>query len=300
MPLAPFPTTTKTPAMTATTKTRDRDFLLRLKAYLAKQDATKIILSSSLLPETYPLHQWPATRVFCRRSARGRSSSEVDDEEAVGGSKPGRTCRASRPSISGLLLDSKPLRHEDGGFACGRRGEGFGGDNRLSGGLPSSFENLKQLTLLDLSHNDLRGDIPGTLWNLKDLEWLFLGSLNLNGVLNGNDLFKLKNLRALDLSFNNISFTKSFINATTSKLAYLTLDSCNLTEFPLFIGYLSKLEILDLPHNRIRGTIPRWMWNNSKESLRHRSFSQFLTQVRKQPNYLPLRTWNILTLVLTC
>ncbi|KAI6705997.1 hypothetical protein NL676_008959 [Syzygium grande] len=75
--LAPFPTTSKTPAATATTKTRDRDFLLHLKAYLAKQDATKIILSSSLLPETLPPPSMAATRVFCRRSARGRSSSRT-------------------------------------------------------------------------------------------------------------------------------------------------------------------------------------------------------------------------------
>ncbi|XP_030477541.2 receptor-like protein 7 isoform X1 [Syzygium oleosum] len=140
-------------------------------------------------------------------------------------------------------------------------------DNRLSGGLPSSFANLKQLNMLDLSGNDLGGDIPGTFWNLEDLEELYLGSFNLNGVFDLNDLFKFKNLRAFDLSFNNISFTKPFINATTSKLAYLYLDSCNLTEFPQFIGYLSELVQLDLSHNRIRGTIPRWMWNNSKESL---------------------------------
>ncbi|KAL3756042.1 hypothetical protein ACJRO7_002989, partial [Eucalyptus globulus] len=110
--------------------------------------------------------------------------------------------------------------------------------NRLSSGFPSSFENLKQLTNLDLFGNNLHGDILGALWNLKDLQELYLESLNLNGVLNVNDLFRLKNLRRLSLSYNNISFTKSFINATTLKLMYLKLDSCNLIEFPQFIGYL--------------------------------------------------------------
>ncbi|XP_056158567.1 receptor-like protein 6 [Syzygium oleosum] len=162
-------------------------------------------------------------------------------------------------------------------------------DNRLSGGLPSSFENLKQLALLSLSHNDLRGDIPSTLWNLKDLEGLYLRSFNINGSFDLNDIFKLKNLRDLDLSFNNISFTKSFINATTSKLAALILDSCNLTEFPQFIGYLSELVRLDLPHNRIRGTIPRWMWNNSKESLWYIDLSHnLLTGFENNQTSLPL------------
>ncbi|XP_048131647.1 receptor-like protein 7 [Rhodamnia argentea] len=148
--------------------------------------------------------------------------------------------------------------------------------NRFSGEFPSSFENLKQLVVLDLSRNDLHGDIPSTLWNLKGLQSLSLESLYLNGVLDVNDLFKLKNLRSLQLSFNNISFTKSFITATTSKLSDLSLDSCNLTEFPQFIGYLSKLERLNLPHNRIRGTILSWMWNNSKESLNYIDLSHNL------------------------
>ncbi|KAL3738569.1 hypothetical protein ACJRO7_020010 [Eucalyptus globulus] len=155
--------------------------------------------------------------------------------------------------------------------------------NQLSNGFPSS------LTYLDLSSNDLHGDILGALRNLKDLELLNLKSLNLNGVLDLNDLFTLKNLTSLHLSFNNISFIKSFINATTSKLAHLYLDSCNLTEFPQFIGHLSKLSLLKLSHNRIRGTIPRWMWNNSKESLKYVDLSHnLLTGFENNRTDLPL------------
>ncbi|KAF7847441.1 hypothetical protein BT93_L2963 [Corymbia citriodora subsp. variegata] len=158
-------------------------------------------------------------------------------------------------------------------------------DNRLSGGLPSSFENLKQLEILELSHNDLHGDIPNTLWNLKNLQRLLLDSLNLNGTLDANDLFKLRSLESLYLSYNNISFAKTLINATSSKLFSnatssklfsLHLDSCSLTEFPQFIGYLSNLVELELSHNKIRGTIPRWIWNNSRESLNHIDLSDNL------------------------
>ncbi|KAL3734747.1 hypothetical protein ACJRO7_023994 [Eucalyptus globulus] len=68
-PLAPSPTAAKAPDATAAGKTtRDRDFLLHLEAYLAKRDgvdkalkisryAAKIVLASSLLPETLPLHR---------------------------------------------------------------------------------------------------------------------------------------------------------------------------------------------------------------------------------------------------
>ncbi|KAF7848705.1 hypothetical protein BT93_L1720 [Corymbia citriodora subsp. variegata] len=167
--------------------------------------------------------------------------------------------------------------------------------NQLSGGFPSSFENLKQLTGLFLSHNDLHGDIPSTLWNLKDLEILELESLNLNGNVDVKDLFKLKNLTDLNLSFSNISLTNSFINTTTWKLTHLGLDSCNLNKFPQFIGYLSKLEVLRLSHNRIQGTIPRWVWNNSKESLYYIDLSQnFLTGFENNQTNLPLPQLGIL------
>ncbi|KAK3429736.1 hypothetical protein EUGRSUZ_E01227 [Eucalyptus grandis] len=161
--------------------------------------------------------------------------------------------------------------------------------NQLSNGFPSS------LIYLDLSGNDLHGDILGTLRNLKDLQGLYLSSLNLNGILDVNDLFTLKNLTTLYLSNSNISFTKSFINATTSKLTYLYLDSCNLTEFPRFIGYLSELSWLDLSHNRIQGIIPRWMWNNSKESLMYIDLSHnLLTSFLKNQTDLPSPNLNYL------
>ncbi|KAF8024359.1 hypothetical protein BT93_F1521 [Corymbia citriodora subsp. variegata] len=162
-------------------------------------------------------------------------------------------------------------------------------DNRLSGGFPSSFENLKQLQCLALSLNYWHGNIPSTLWNLKDLEWLSLDSLNLNGALDANDLFKLKSLEELFLLDNNISFAKTFINATSPKLAYLYLISCNLTQFPQFIGYLSKLVSLELQNNKIQGTIPRWMWNNSREFLFYIDLSNnLLTSFENNQTDLPL------------
>ncbi|XP_039174330.1 receptor like protein 22 [Eucalyptus grandis] len=159
--------------------------------------------------------------------------------------------------------------------------------NNLSGDSLEWVVNLTKLTTLSISGNRLSCGFPSSFENLKDLKFLYLRSLNLKGVLDINNLFSLKNLEVLDLSFNNISFTKTFVNATTLK--HLYLDSCNLTEFPQFIGYLSKLAMLILSHNRIRGIIPRWMWNNSKESLEYIDLSDnLLSGFENNQTNLPL------------
>ncbi|KAI3428999.1 uncharacterized protein J3R85_008815 [Psidium guajava] len=150
------------------------------------------------------------------------------------------------------------------------------GDAQLSGPIPSSFGNLTQLVRLYLSSNNLQGEVPNSLLELKDLKQLFLGGNNLSGTV---DLHKMKNLEYLVLDFNNISFVSGAeINATLPKLSYLSLESCNLHEFPKLLGHLSGLESIDLSHNKIGGSIPTWMGNGSRESLRYVDLSHnFLT-----------------------
>ncbi|KAL3738720.1 hypothetical protein ACJRO7_020149 [Eucalyptus globulus] len=160
-------------------------------------------------------------------------------------------------------------------------------DCHLSGPITNSFENLTRLVWLQLSSNNLQGEIPNSLWELKDLEVLDLYGNNLSGTM---DLHKLKELRTLDLSFNNISFvSKAEINATLPKLSNLYLDSCNLHEFPKLLGYLSTLEMISLPYNKIEGSIPMWMWNGSRESLIYVDLSHnFLTSFGNNQINLPL------------
>ncbi|KAL3738588.1 hypothetical protein ACJRO7_020029 [Eucalyptus globulus] len=159
--------------------------------------------------------------------------------------------------------------------------------NQLSGALPISFENLTQLVWLDLSFNNWQGEILNSLWELKDLEYLALQHNNLSGSV---DLHKLENLTTLLLDFNNISFvSKTEINATLPKLSTLSLVSCNLHEFPRFLGYLSGLEWVDLSNNKIRGSVPTWMWNGSKETLMNMDLSHnFLTDFGSSHINLPM------------
>ncbi|KAL3738584.1 hypothetical protein ACJRO7_020025 [Eucalyptus globulus] len=159
--------------------------------------------------------------------------------------------------------------------------------NQLSGALPLSFKNLTRLVVLDLSFNSWQGEIPNSLWELKDLEYLALQHNNLNGTM---DLHKLENLTTLLLDFNNISLvSKTKINATLPKLSTLSLVSCNLHEFPRFLGYLNGLEWVDLSNNKIRGSVPTWMWNGSKETLLNMDLSHnFLTDFGSSHINLPM------------
>ncbi|XP_056173604.1 receptor-like protein 6 [Syzygium oleosum] len=182
-------------------------------------------------------------------------------------------------------------------------------DVQLSGLIQSSFENLTRLINLDISFNNLQGEIPNSLGELKHLEYLCLSRNNLSGTV---DIHKLKDLEFLDLSwnnlsgivdihefknlttlyldFNNISFvSKNEVNCALPKLSTLALDSCNLHEFPKFLGYLSGLETLSLSHNNIGGSIPSWMWNGGRETLKYIDLSHnFLTGFVNNQINLPL------------
>ena len=71
--------------------------------------------------------------------------------------------------------------------------------------------NLTQLTVLDLAGNILEVPVPSSLFELMNLEILYLHSNHLNGTMEFNMLFKLKNL----LSDNNISLINSSSNNVT-------------------------------------------------------------------------------------
>ncbi|CAL5391027.1 unnamed protein product [Camellia sinensis] len=156
--------------------------------------------------------------------------------------------------------------------------------NHLSGEIPSHITNLTHLIWLDLSINQLRSPTPRSFSELNNLEYLYLSSNNLAG-LDLEIFLMLKNLTDLDLSGNNLTIlTKKTSNNTLNKLKMLWFDSCNLTEFPNFLRFQDKLDVLSLGENKIHGEIPAWMLNISVNIyLRNNS----LTGFEQHPDILP-------------
>ncbi|KAF3434375.1 hypothetical protein FNV43_RR25478 [Rhamnella rubrinervis] len=165
----------------------------------------------------------------------------------------------------------------------------FIADNKITGLIPSWLGNLTKIDALDLSANKLEGPIPESVSKLINLEYLNLLGNNLSGFLEFDMFLNMKNLTDLQLDSNlTLVFEKTNTNATRSKFNYLGLASCNLIEFPNFLGYQNELEWLDLTGNKIYGQIPKWILNTSVDTLTALSIGRnFLTGFNQQSTVLP-------------
>ncbi|XP_038696816.1 receptor-like protein 7 [Tripterygium wilfordii] len=140
--------------------------------------------------------------------------------------------------------------------------------NRLRGQIPHWLTNLTRLAVLDLSYNEFHGPFPHQISELLNLEAIYLNANHLSGIVNLNPFFDLQYMKTFFISENDFTLLRvTNGNATLQKWFILGLGSCNLKEFPDFLRYQDKLEMLDLTGNKIRGQIPSWLWNISKETL---------------------------------
>ncbi|MGJ5641377.1 hypothetical protein I3217_04530, partial [Formosa sp. S-31] len=107
------------------------------------------------------------------------------------------------------------------------------GSNRLSGAIPASFSNLKQLRKLDLN-------LSYNYYNRNDLS-----STNLDNISS------LESLEELDLSYCQLSGAIPSSWGQLTKLKSLVLSNNTFTNVPIALGNLNSLEVLDLSHNAI-------------------------------------------------
>jgi Leucine-rich repeat (LRR) protein len=111
----------------------------------------------------------------------------------------------------------------------------------------------------------LHGSIPRSISKLVNLTSLILSSNNLSIMLESESFSKLQ---VLDFSYNNLFVSiNNNVTYTMPNLSGLSLSSCNITEFPLFLRMATNLGSLDLSNNRIHGQVPRWLGDVGRDSL---------------------------------
>ncbi|KAF5471515.1 hypothetical protein F2P56_008302 [Juglans regia] len=124
--------------------------------------------------------------------------------------------------------------------------------NNFIGPIPS-FSKAKNLTEINLSHNDLTGQITSTHWQeLKNLVKLELRYNSLNGSIPAS-LFSHLSLQTLELSNNH--FSGLFPNISSHVLDTLDLSSNNLEgAIHVSVFNLQGLKILSLSSNNFNGS----------------------------------------------
>ncbi|XP_064995499.1 receptor-like protein EIX1 isoform X2 [Musa acuminata AAA Group] len=130
-------------------------------------------------------------------------------------------------------------------------------ENNLSGEVPNCWKNSSNLLLLDLSSNKLVGGVPDSLCNLQTLESLHLSHNNLSGPI-PHCLKSCTELSTLDLGHNNfIGNIPTWIGESLLYLKTLSLRSNVFTGSIPQLSSLPYLRILDLSNNNLSGTIPQ-------------------------------------------
>ncbi|KAM2156721.1 hypothetical protein ACFX1R_042374 [Malus domestica] len=153
----------------------------------------------------------------------------------------------------------------------------------LTGYFPE-FNRSSPLMLLKVSFTRFFGNIPSSFRNLDSLQELDVAQCNFSEGLVPSSLGNLRKLTDLDISLNrfggpipdSLANLTSFSNLTNLQILYLHSNSLS----------VKSLERLDLSRNKIRGQVPKWMWNTTIETLVLLAISQNFI-LDQPPLFLP-------------
>ncbi|KAG8391300.1 hypothetical protein BUALT_Bualt01G0173600 [Buddleja alternifolia] len=127
--------------------------------------------------------------------------------------------------------------------------------NRLSGSIPPSLATLPFLRAIDLSRNQLTGPIPGLFAPKTALvPALVLSHNKLSGELPAS--FQNVSFSAIEISRNNLSGDASVFFGKGKSASTIDISRNNF-EFDFSkVRFMESLDVLDISHNKIYGTIP--------------------------------------------
>ncbi|CAI0443950.1 unnamed protein product [Linum tenue] len=149
---------------------------------------------------------------------------------------------------------------------------GSGGNNSLSGSIPSNIGNSTKLLGVWLQGNQLEGEIPASFGKCKDMTVLYLADNNLSGEI-PPEILNLPDLsRVLDLSRNRLSGRIP---------ECVRLENLNLMgnlfqgSIPSSLRTLKGLALLDLSRNNLSGKIPDFLQDFSSLLMLNLSYNHF-------------------------
>ena len=162
------------------------------------------------------------------------------------------------------------------------------GDNNLYVMNLQWLSGLPLLQHLDLSSNNFFGSIPASIGSLINLESLHLHNNKFSKKLLSS-LKNFKDLLAIDIGENEfVGSIPKWIGYILSRLMILRLPSNN------FCGQITSLQILDLSHNKLFGSIPKCVNNFSMKARNNNSNYPFFCLFSQQLIVLTLLKVNIL------
>ena len=157
-------------------------------------------------------------------------------------------------------------------------------DNKFEGILPPCLGRLTSLRFLDISKNQFSGNIPSfVIANLASLEYIDLSYNHFEGLFSFSSLANHSKLKVVRFKGENyrveddnkfVSKNNKFVIETENpswepsfQLKVLLLPNCNLNNFssnvPKFLFYQRELELVDISHNRLKGSFPNWLIENN-------------------------------------
>ncbi|GKV06531.1 hypothetical protein SLEP1_g18416 [Rubroshorea leprosula] len=132
--------------------------------------------------------------------------------------------------------------------------------NHRNGADFEKLSRLHHLEFLDLSDNtDLNNNILSYLSSFSSLKTLILSNCRLNGTLSTKELGNLRNLKVLDISFNNIESLKSSQDDQNLRFVHLeVLDMSNNffnNNVLSFVSEFSNIKSLNIEENNLKGLV---------------------------------------------